>query len=1147
MSNSVLLRVKGLNTFVNQLGSDIPVGSLSQADNVVITRDGIIEPCRGFKLYGDAMGVSTSVVAKQLLNYKSRILRHFGTTLQWDNGTGTFTAFSGSYTAAETGLRIKSVESNGNFFFTTSDGIKKISALNASQLGSVSITDSGGVKALDMKLSLNSDPGFFLQESTVAYRVVWGIKDNNTNVILGVPSQREIITNPVSDLLISDTNRLLNELDVVGALALPDLITTNFFSTWGLATTASATDIQTSLSGLCSKLNTDLGGPFAAITTIKAAIDAITFSSPPTSGQLLSLQAQYDEIVSLLNSYRGVAGPPTITNTSNVFTTSTQSSTVNLNITIPESITTSYFYQVYRTAVVTQTSSLSITDSDFDPGDEMGLVYEANPTSAEITAGYLIVQDITPEAFRGANLYTNPNSGEGISQANEIPPKAKDICMYKTNLFFANTETRYKKRFSLLSVVEFIADSSQLTITDGTTSNTYTFSATEDASNYVKTGDLHSSTTVDNIVSTTGLVVGMSVSGTGIPANTTIATVVGPTSITLSAAATATATGTTLTFQAKKVKFTSGTTLTPSQQVNETARSLVYVINRNDDELVYAYYLSGPTDVPGMILLESRTGGGAAFYANVNQAAMSDQFSPNIPRTSDPLPLSFIADNEVAPNRIYYAKTYQPEAVPLLNYFDVGPKDRKILRILALRESLFVFKEEGIYRVSGDIGGYVVNLFDSSVILTAPDTAEVLNNQIYLLSSQGVATVSDTGVSIISRPIENLLVKLNTPNYPSYSTASFGKAYESDRTYYLWTVTDTGDTQATQCFKYNTFTNAWYRSPTNKTCAVINFADDKMYLGAGDTNYIEQERKNFDRTDYADREYTQTIGSGAVIGNLVTLPSVTNVSVRDVIVQTQYLTIAQFNRILSKLDMDVAVGDTDYYLLDAVAGSNLRAKLTSLATKLDSDPGVNDSNYAAVISAYTSSFVDTQLAFNVIVNKLNADLGVTFTNYPLSTGTTSFESVILDVDTGSAQITTDSEYPFIQGPATTYAHINSVFSWCPQTMGDPASLKQVSEGTVLFDRISFSELQLAFSSDLSPGYESITFTGTGNGAYGTNTYGENNYGGSGNSIPFRTYVPRNKQRCRYLNCKVTHSTARESFAIFGLSLSGNLTSTRAYK
>lgn len=58
------------------------------------------------------------------------------------------------------------------------------------------------------------------------------------------------------------------------------------------------------------------------------------------------------------------------------------------------------------------------------------------------------------------------------------------------------------------------------------------------------TGDTHTNTTVDNIVpNTTGLQVGMSISGPGIPVATTIAAITGPNSLTLDTAATATAAG----------------------------------------------------------------------------------------------------------------------------------------------------------------------------------------------------------------------------------------------------------------------------------------------------------------------------------------------------------------------------------------------------------------------------------------------------------------------------------------------------------------------------------------------------------------------------------------------------------------------------
>lgn len=59
------------------------------------------------------------------------------------------------------------------------------------------------------------------------------------------------------------------------------------------------------------------------------------------------------------------------------------------------------------------------------------------------------------------------------------------------------------------------------------------------------TGDTHSNTIIDN-TDTTDLAVGDAIVGAGIPANTTIATIVNSTSLTLSQAATATASGVSL-------------------------------------------------------------------------------------------------------------------------------------------------------------------------------------------------------------------------------------------------------------------------------------------------------------------------------------------------------------------------------------------------------------------------------------------------------------------------------------------------------------------------------------------------------------------------------------------------------------------------
>ncbi len=1262
MPQYVNTKCRGLYSFPNKLQT-MPQGALVTANNVVINREDIIEPRRGFKIYGDSMGSSPSNdYAHNLFIYKQRILRHFGgasagTTIDWDDGTGTFTDFSGTYAEAVTGTRIKGLEANGNFYLTTSSGVVKISAASAALMGSATIGYSGGIKALDGEAALNAQTGFFTQDSTVSYRIVWGIRDNNNNLIIGVPSERIILTNPITDLLIKDFNLLLSSLDL-GAIEAggDDLSDTDYNVTLKVPLGSSITVLQTALSSLCTKLNADFTN--TDFNAAKAAIDAIVFSSSPTTTQLESLQDQLDDIVDILNGYIGAA----IDSGANIFTNSTQSSTVDVTFTIPSNITTAHFYQIYRTTNTVSTGASVL--SDLDPGDEHRLAYESNPTAGEITAGEVTVQDITPESFLGANLYTNPTSGEGIGQANEVPPFCKDIALFKGFTFYANTKTKHRLDLSLLSVADMISGTSTITLTNGSTTNIYTFitpvaevrtvqcvadiagslnskyfylnsaknvnqyyvwynvnsagvdpavsgktgievplatgatantvatttrnvinqydefntslavptititnstkgictdsldggaptgftitttvqGAGENSTLVSRAGDVSSgSPTITNISSTADLEIGMYVSGTGIATGSKILSKTA-TTITLTINATATNAGVTVTYKAKRIVLSDLDT--PSQQVDETARSMVRIINKNSSEIVNVFYLSGPEDLPGEILLESKTLSDTAFYLQANSTATGEQFSPTIPTSGQ----TNISTNEISPNRIYFSKRDQPEAVPLLNYQDVGPKDKAILRIIALRDSLFIIKEDSIHRLSGESAPFTVALFDSSTHLKATDSATVLNNQIYMYSDQGVASVSDTGISIISRPIEDLLTRLTIPAYTNFVKATWGVAYESDRSYYLFTVTETTDSKATQCFRYNTFTNTWTILPITKTCGVVNSADDKLYLAAGDTNYIEQERKSFDRTDHADRELTDTIPTNCVNSLDITLSSVTDYAAGDILTQQQYLTIVEYNRLLIKLDNDTSVNDADYYsTLLASTGDDLRVSLTALAAKLDADSGLTDSDYAATIGGYGSTFVNIQDAFNDIIDKLNLDTGAAFSNYMTSDDTTIYEVRIVDVNSTTSIITIETATPLIIGTITIYKSFESEVEWCPEKMGDPSMGKHASEATLMFESLTFTEGTMSFASDLDPSFEDQEFNGLGIGVFGSGVFGNGNFGGAGNSKPFRTLIPRNKQRCRFLNLKFFHSIARENYAIYGYSITANETSQRAYR
>ena len=82
---------------------------------------------------------------------------------------------------------------------------------------------------------------------------------------------------------------------------------------------------------------------------------------------------------------------------------------------------------------------------------------------------------------------------------------------------------------------------------DGQGATAAWYLASDAVSGFTFTGDTHTNTTIDNVSSLTGLYVGQLLSGTGIAANTRIATITSPSTITTTLATTATNAGVTIT------------------------------------------------------------------------------------------------------------------------------------------------------------------------------------------------------------------------------------------------------------------------------------------------------------------------------------------------------------------------------------------------------------------------------------------------------------------------------------------------------------------------------------------------------------------------------------------------------------------------
>lgn len=428
---------------------------------------------------------------------------------------------------------------------------------------------------------------------------------------------------------------------------------------------------------------------------------------------------------------------------------------------IPQGIDSSYFFQVYRSTATDYDPGNSI---DVTPDDELQLIIEEPVPSGVSTITFT---DSTPDSLMGAFLYTNETQ-DGITQSNYQPPICKDVALYKSCVFYANTKSISSFSTSLLSA-------SSLSASDTITIGTEVFTAGTD--------------------------------------------------------------------------FQISTNPDPALAIEETVESLIEAVNNNSDCKCYAFYSSSDTDIPGKFTLQAR-----------------DKNEDNITVTSS-VPTAFYPalDNqktvsEENKNRVYFSKPQQPEAVPILNYIDVGSANYDIKRIVALRDSLFILKSDGIYRISGETASsFTCKLFDGTTKIIATETAVAFNNMVYAVADQGIITISETGVSIISMPIENDLFELS--EYANFATLSFAVAYGSDRKYILFVPTKPDDTTCTQAFIYNSYTNSFVRWDMSRSCGVVRPNEEKqgeLFLGTIDgVTYIE--RKTFTIEDYCDDEYQVTI------------------------------------------------------------------------------------------------------------------------------------------------------------------------------------------------------------------------------------------------------------------------------------------------
>lgn len=1180
-------------------------------------------------------------------------------------------------------LRIKYIELNSNLYFTTNTGVKKISQLNPYSIGS-----AGGITALgvDLSLSFSGTGGFFgpitgADDVEVAYRVLWGTKDVNTNLILGKPSERAFIQNYTRQ-----------NADVVVSFAVPQGITTDYFyqiyRTNVFTVNGSGDEMRlvyesqydgyssiVTITDSTPEVIRDTGTPLYTNELSGEGIlqandrppvcedicvykDRAWFANTKTTQKLDLTFLGFDGFKTPIDAPAAVGNPAVITlpsghgvqlgeyvalaNTTSVdgqyVVTAVSPTSITINA---DSALFGLNYVLYRT-YVTITKNTQ-TNRYFFVGKPEVTSLVAQPFASVVSSDYFNLTSIDDKI---------KYSFWFAKSAIDVAPTVSGRVLFKIDLYTVATVTADEVRSRIKDAIDLTGD----------------FFTIEE----VATGELTVTTITSGAVTD---VASATQSGTSL----------------VSIAKTQDGFGENISLGFAKLS----SYFSPASAIEDTAKSLVKVINFTTSSPVYAYYLATSNSLPGQFYLEEKNFSATSFSILGTGFQSNVSFNPDITTAVN-------STNNVGNNVLMFSKIQQPEAVPTTNSFRIGPQDKAILRILGLRDSLFIFKEEGLYRLTGENeSNFNVAFFDNSGILLAPDSATILNNQIYFWGVQGVSTASETGVGVISRPIENTFNRASSENFTNYATASFGISYEADRAYILFIVDNEADTTATIAYRYNSFTRTWTSFDKSGICGVVS-SKNKMYLGVDDTPAIEVERKKLTSRDYIDRSFDRTIS--AFSQNRIYMDDVSDIEIGDSVTQEQYLSPDEYNDLVARLKTDPTLGfSATFPKLTMLGGADLTDGMIDLVTELNIKDITRISNvfsgtasntitiashgfeendivkftsgtpialisdsYYRVVSVTTNTFkltnllpnvltktistlgigiftgvsktlqfnliqdidyttseivfpehglvdgdvitytnsatpitavpptglqnarsykvinstasrfqvievnIDLNVAengtlqesyyfsgetdnkivqreFNDIVNSLNNSTSTFFANYDLSVGMEELDLIVTEVNVSQNYIKIAYNMPFSIGDVVHYQSIKSEIVWEYFTLGDPSMLKHVSEGTLMVEQNSLNKITLGYATDLSGNFENVTFTLDGDGNFGKAIFGETAFGGNGTSYPLRTLIPRMKQRCRHIKCRVFHDSAWMKYNILGISYKYEITSDRAYR
>lgn len=1167
MKELLSLKVSGLFTYADKF-SAVPEGSMSIANNIVIDQTNIFSPRRGFSALpttGLASNQLNNIAGLQFFNDKLTLLSSdttVGTLSKYDTGSWSNYDLKGFGTDAKFvkpsgAASIRTVSGNKNTYMTTSEGIKK--TFTASLVGT-----AGVPTAFSPTVSLSSSTGVLLAPgASVAYRVVYGYKDDNKNLIFGAPSSAVTITNTTA----TDKN-----VDV--SQTTPN---TNIYpvdETWFVRI------FRTEV----AENSTEPGDEMYLVTEINFASTPVTVTYADTQPDDLLTTPLYTNA-----NQEGIQSanyPPPAAKDIGLF----NGHTIVANLT-ENAKTTLQLLATGRAGSVTDalatgdtvsfndgTTSYSVTgkylfkfQGDIDPA----LVTPGGPTNdVVINDVSSLITDVMGTATLSGRTVTNryitstatfdtiPSSG--TVRLDNVTWSLPTGTMRKTRSVAAMPTGATSDTFTLTGIGQFLktgqvvrVNTSDYTIANlagdvVTLNSTLTWSTSDPFYYYDMTkwpdgtgpgtslilsdvnDDLFNDLKVQDKIKLSG--------GTG--TDTTVYTIVSlnatDKTIILDQAVVSTSTihskdsitvyPQNADFQVSEsntsANFLISVSVFAARDIEETAISIARAVNALNKPIT-AFYSSTIDTLPGQIDFSEAVVNGTTYGAN-------STFQVTVgANTGFATSGSVEAERIELPNYIAWSKFQQPEHFPIKNRLPIGSAATKIKRTIALRTAYLMFTDDGIYRLTGNTdSAFQVTLLDNTAILLAENSLTVLNNAAIGLFDQGVCQISET-VNIISRPIEDTLLRArNQTTDEQLNTLTFGVGYQSDRKYLLslpTSVSEAGEGTGSQILVFNILNQTWTSWDRQERAGCIG-PDDKLYLAV--EGQVSAERKNFDDSDIADEQILLAV-TPTIYGQQTYAATATNGATYTITYAGTDLGL----KVNDRFSLDFSTG-TQYtvFVKTIVVGVGVTT-ITLDAPVYSTFPTVLDG--ACDIITYPDY---SEISINT-VDFANVRVGdILWTHNEKFSRISSINPARSTINVLTPVWFTDYEFTEVAitggdtGVPTILPYIDVVVEWNPIVAGSPSSLKQFSEATLLTTS-AIQQPILGFRGATNPSVTYVEFGSTTIGNWGMFPWGNNPWGGEPAVLRYRTFIPSDNQRDSMLIPRFEQKTSYNNFECSGLSIS----------